>query len=264
MVDTPDTLLEGDRLSRRFGGVVALQDYSVKLSKGDLLGLIGPNGAGKTTAFNLLSGVLPPSSGSISLDGRNLTGSQPEAFAEAGIARSFQNIRLFKDLSAWENVAAGYHMRHGAGWLSTILALPGARASERRMREKACALMETVGLADFIDQRAGDMPYGHQRKLEIARALATEPRVLLLDEPAAGMNATETEELKKMIAVIHEDLGLTLVLVEHDMRFVMSLCRRVQVLNRGELIADGTPEEVQATPAVAEAYLGKGRGKKVA
>ncbi|MFC4352197.1 ABC transporter ATP-binding protein [Fodinicurvata halophila] len=264
MVETPNPLLQGDKLTRRFGGVVALSDYSLTLGEGDLLGLIGPNGAGKTTAFNLLSGVLPPSAGSITLAGRNLTGERPEVFARSGIARTFQNIRLFRDLSAWENVAAGYHMRHGANWLSTILGLPAARTSERRMRDKACSLMETVGLADFIDQRAGDMPYGHQRKLEIARALATEPRLLLLDEPAAGMNATETEELKRTIKSIHEELGLTLVLVEHDMRFVMSLCRRVQVVNRGELIADGTPEEVQATPAVAEAYLGKGRGKKVA
>jgi branched-chain amino acid transport system ATP-binding protein len=259
MGETGRPVLTAEHLTRRFGGVVALSDYRLNLEEGELLGLIGPNGAGKTTAFNLLTGVLPPSRGRILLDGTDLTGRRPERFAAVGIARTFQNIRLFKELTAWENVAVGYHMRHGPGWFATMLGLPSVRRRERAMRDWAAELLAAVGLGEAVDRRAGDLAYGDQRKLEIARALATEPRVLLLDEPAAGMNRTETGRLMETIAALHGSRDLTIVVVEHDMRLVMNLCRRIQVLNRGELLAEGTPAEIQADPAVIEAYLGSGR-----
>lgn len=255
--------LRAEGLTKRFGGLVALSDYALALSKGEVLGLIGPNGAGKTTAFNLLTGVLQPTQGRISLHGRDLTRQKPEVFAVAGIARTFQNIRLFRDLSVWENVAVGSHRREGAGWLSTMLGLPGVRRTERALRDRAAELLDQVGLANMVDRRAGDLPYGLQRKVEIARALATRPQVLLLDEPAAGMNATETAQLTAMLkALAAASDELSLVVVEHDMRLVMTLCSRIQVINRGVLLADGSPEQVQSDPAVIEAYLGTGRGAR--
>jgi len=256
------TTLEAAGLTKRFGGLVALTDYSLRLASGEVLGLIGPNGAGKTTAFNLLTGVLRPSRGRIRLGEHELTGAKPEAFAVAGIARTFQNIRLFRDLTVWENVAVGLHRREGPGWLATILGLPEAGRREQELRERAAELLAQLGLAELVDRRAGDLAYGLQRKVEIARALATRPRVLLLDEPAAGMNATETATLTATLRRLAEsEAGPALVVVEHDMRLVMSLCRRVQVLNRGLLLADGTPEEVQRDAAVVEAYLGSGRSR---
>jgi len=252
--------LQAEKLTKRFGGLVALSNYSLALHSGEILGLIGPNGAGKTTAFNLLTGVLRPTGGRIRLAGHDLTNRKPEDFAVAGLARTFQNIRLFRDLSVWENVAVGAHRGEGASWLATMLALPGVRRSEASLRERAAELLRQVGLLDLLDRRAGDLPYGLQRKVEIARALAMRPRVLLLDEPAAGMNATETQALTEMLQKMTlQTKNFSLVVVEHDMRLVMALSSRIQVIVRGELLAEGTPEQVQRNPAVIEAYLGSGR-----
>ncbi|WP_245259014.1 ABC transporter ATP-binding protein [Salinarimonas rosea] len=263
-----DSIILGVRdLSKSFGGVTAISGWCLDLARGEILGMIGPNGAGKTTAFNLLTGVLAPSSGRIVLHGRDLTGSGPEAFARGGISRTFQNIRLFQDLSVWENVAVGLHMHEGPGWIATVIGLPSARRRERTIREKAEALLETVGLAGMGSRRAGDLPYGLQRKVEIARALATGPSVLLLDEPAAGMNPSETAHLTETLRAIaraarsHAGEPVTMVVVEHDMRLVMSLCTRVQVLDRGVLLADGAPAEIQRDERVIAAYLGSGRKK---
>jgi branched-chain amino acid transport system ATP-binding protein len=257
-------------LSKRFGGLAALDDYRLELEQGAILGLIGPNGAGKTTAFNLLSGVLAPSGGRILLHGRDLTGAGPEAFALAGIGRTFQNSRLFRDLAVWENVAVGLHMRDGPGWLATVLGLAAARRGEAAIRAAARDFLALVGLADLADRRAGELAYGLQRKVEIARALATRPLVLLLDEPAAGMNPAETAALtvtlRELAATVRTPEGapLTMIVVEHDMRLVMALCTRIQVLNRGVLLAEGTPAAIQEDPAVLEAYLGRRRAERVA
>ena len=258
-------VFNAEGLSKRFGGLQALDGYRLELEEGAILGLIGPNGAGKTTAFNLLSGVLQPTTGRIVLHGAELTGAGPEAFARAGIGRTFQNSRLFRDLAVWENVAVGLHMRDGPGWLATVLGLPAARRGEAAIRAAARDFLAQVGLADLADRRAGELPYGLQRKVEIARALATRPAILLLDEPAAGMNpaetATLTETLRGLAATVRTPAGapLAMIVVEHDMRLVMALCTRIQVLNRGVLLAEGPPATIQADPAVLEAYLGPAR-----
>ena len=262
--DDDAPLLEATGLGKRFGGVVALSGYRLRLARGELLGLIGPNGAGKTTAFNLLSGVLRPSSGRIVFAGRDVTGQPAHRFAALGIARTFQNIRLFRDLTVEENVMAALHGRHGAGLAATLLGLPAFRRAEREIAAEARRLLAMLGLERLAQHRAGDLAYGDQRRVEIARALATEPALLLLDEPAAGMNPREMAELVALVARLHRELGLTVILVEHDVKLVMGLCRRVQVLNRGEVLAIGTPEEVQGDPAVIEAYLGSRRRERAA
>ncbi|WP_246252726.1 ABC transporter ATP-binding protein [Allomesorhizobium camelthorni] len=254
-----EAIIDANHITRRFGGLVAVDDYSLQLMHGDLVGLIGPNGAGKTTAFNLLTGVLKPSSGTIRVADIDLTGRPPHVLARHGIARTFQNIRLFNDLSVLENVMCGGHMRYGAPLLATLLQIPSFWRSEQIIADRSTEIVELTELSALIHRRAGDLSYGDQRRLEIARALATEPVALLLDEPAAGLNASETRILIDLIRKINEELKIGVLVVEHDVHMVMGLCRRVQVLNRGKLVAEGTPNEVQSDAAVIEAYLGTRR-----
>jgi branched-chain amino acid transport system ATP-binding protein len=254
-----ETILEAVGLTRSFGGVMALAGYSIRIRAGDLIGLIGPNGAGKTTVFNLLSGVLHPDAGRIFWRGSDVTGRPTHVIARLGLARTFQNIRLFPDLSVSENVMAGLHMHYGEGVLSTLLGLPRFHRAEATIRRRARATLELAGLQTLGPVRAGDLAYGDQRRVEIARALATEPRVLLLDEPAAGMNPSETQAVVELIRRVHKDFEVAVLVVEHDMRLIMNLCRDIHVLDRGRLLAVGTPEEIQADPGVVAAYLGTRR-----
>jgi branched-chain amino acid transport system ATP-binding protein len=257
-----DALLSVNNVSRRFGGILALSDYSLTLRVGELAGLIGPNGAGKTTAFNVLSGVLAPTNGTLSFDGQDITGYNACRCARVGIARTFQNIRLFQDLTVRDNILVGFHHHMGQGFWPTLLNLPRFRRVEAQMRRRAEDLAAMLGLAALLDQQAGALPYGDQRRLEIARALATGPKLLLLDEPAAGMNPQETHELAQTIRRIHKDFQLTIFLVEHDMHLVMDLCERLQVINYGRLLAEGDPSKVRANPEVVAAYLGSPDKKK--
>jgi branched-chain amino acid transport system ATP-binding protein len=257
-VGVSEFVLEALGLVKRFGGVTALENYELRLARDDLVGLIGPNGAGKTTAFNLLSGVLAPTAGSILIDGRDITSLSTHRRARLGIARTFQNVRLFQDLTVLENVMVGAHHRLGSGLAASLLGLPGSLRAEGEIREAARGALAAVGLEAAAGERAGDLAYGRQRMVEIARALATAPRILLLDEPAAGMNPNETGALVSMIARLHRERRLAIVVVEHDMRLVARLCHRVQAINKGELLAAGTADEVLRDPAVIEAYLGAG------
>lgn len=249
-------LLNLDRLSMRFGGVMAVNDLQLTLEAGEIVGLIGPNGAGKTTVFNMITGVYQPTEGRIFFDNREITGLRPDRITQAGIARTFQNIRLFRGLTVLENVLIAHHLHLQAGVLEAMLKLPRYRREEAAMVERSRELLEEVGLGQFVQDQAGSLPYGLQRRLEIARALATRPKVLLLDEPAAGMNPKEAEALTGFIQTIRDAYNLTILLIEHHMDVVMTICQRLYVLDYGALIATGEPAVIQRDERVIQAYLG--------
>lgn len=251
------TLLEVNNVSKVFGGLSAVTNLKMKLEAGELVGLIGPNGAGKTTVFNLLTGVYQTSAGDILFDGKNIAGKKPSAINQMGIARTFQNIRLFSDLSVLDNVRIAYHSHVAYKLPSAIFRFGSFYAEEEKMKARAIELLKIFNLDGKKDEIAKNLPYGEQRRLEIARALATEPKFLLLDEPAAGMNPQETTELMNLIRWIRDHFNLTILLIEHDMSLVMGCCERIYVLEYGRVIAHGDPETVKHNPKVIEAYLGE-------
>jgi len=250
-------VLEVRGMTRRFGGLIAVDKVSFAVRRGEIFGLIGPNGAGKTTLFNLITGLTPPSSGNLRYEGQDITGQRPYQIAKKGIARTFQNIRLFGNLTALDNVMIARHIHTRSGVFSGVFGLSPAPQEERASHKTALELLELVGLADRYDVQARNFPYGDQRRLEIARALALQPRLLLLDEPAAGMNTNEKQGLSAFIRKIRNQFDLTVLLIEHHVPLVMGLCDRVAVLNFGQMIALDTPANVQHDPAVIEAYLGE-------
>lgn len=250
-------LLEVKNLGISFGGLRAVDGFNIQIEKGQLYGLIGPNGAGKTTVFNLLTGVYNPNEGIITLDGKNITGKKTIEINKEGIARTFQNIRLFKDMSVLDNVKVGLHNKHRYSTIEGILRLPKYRKVEKEMDERAMELLKVFDLDGQADQLAFNLPYGKQRKLEIARALATEPKLLLLDEPAAGMNPNETQELMNTIHFVRDEFHMTILLIEHDMKLVSGICERLTVLNFGQVLAEGETSEVLNDPQVITAYLGE-------
>ena len=254
------SLLEVKGLTKNFGGLSAVSNVSLKAEKGELIGLIGLNGAGKTTFFNLLTGVYVPTEGTIELETENgktlLNGIAPNKITELGLARTFQNIRLFKDLTVLENVMVAMHAHKGNSLFSSLFRTKAYYETEKMMKEEALELLKIFNLESFAQDKAKNLAYGQQRELEIVRALATKPKILFLDEPAAGMNPQETANLTKLIAQIQEQFGLTVVLIEHDMSLVMEICQRLYVLEYGRLLAHGTPEEIKKNPDVIRAYLG--------
>ena len=250
-------MLDVKNLSISFGGLKAVDDFSITIEKGQLYGLIGPNGAGKTTIFNLLTGVYKPDGGRILLDGKDITGHKAIQINQAGIARTFQNIRLFKELSVLDNVKVGLHNHHKYSTLSGILRLPSYYKVEKEMDERAMELLKVFDLDKEFDYKASNLPYGKQRKLEIARALAREPKIMLIYEPAACLNQNETAEVMKRMSFVRDHFDMTVLLIEHDMKLVSGICERLTVLNFGHMLAEGPTSEVLSNPEVIKAYLGE-------
>lgn len=250
-------ILEVRNLGIDFGGLTAVNNLDMDVYEGEIYGLIGPNGAGKTTVFNMLTKVYQPSRGTIKLDGQDMAKLDPVQANIAGVARTFQNIRLFSGLSVLDNVKIGMHNQIKYGLLTSMLRLPRFYKEEKAADEKAMELLDIFGLKKYADLTAGNLPYGAQRRLEIARALATEPKLLLLDEPAAGMNPQETQDLMDMIRNIRDNFPISILLIEHDMKLVMGICERITVLNFGQMLAQGVPEEIQSDPEVIKAYIGE-------
>ncbi|MGH4139093.1 ABC transporter ATP-binding protein [Clostridium sp.] len=251
-----NTVLKIEDVKMQFGGVTAVKDFNLTLNKGEIVALIGPNGAGKTTVFNMVTGVYKPTEGKINFNNRDITGMRPDLITKTGIARTFQNIRLFKDLTVLDNVLIANHLNIKSNFMEAIGRLPKYKREEKTMMEKSLNLLEKVGLLDQKDDKAHSLPYGKQRRLEIARAMATSPEVLLLDEPAAGMNPKETEDLTRFIKQIRDEFNLTIFMIEHHMQVVMGISDRIYVLDYGVTIAEGTPYDIQNNERVIQAYLG--------
>jgi len=249
-------MLKAAHLSKHFMGIQALRDVTLEVIQGELLGVIGPNGAGKTTLFNVLTGLFAPDGGRILLHDRDITRLRPHRRIRLGMARTFQNLEIFRDMSVLENVMVGGHSRLKAGFGRSLFNTPGKRAEERALKHEARELLDRLGLQDMVDEQAINLSYGNQRRVEIARALAAKPNIIFLDEPAAGMNPKETEELSELIVRLKSELGLTVVIIEHDMNLIMDICQRIIVMAEGRVLTAGTPQVVRKDQRVLEAYLG--------